>query len=179
MRKRTPETIHTSLGRILPLLGERAQFLERMAPEAFSAQPVQGNVKSDGTVYAVLNGVDSTTSFSYAPGPGVMKNTKNVINLSFGPAIDQSITIECGEHDDEGYYATAQVFSYQGGGVWGERVDEPDLVARLAANLVGQARRGIAQREQNTGYTCVGENRQSSVARYALELLKNVDNRLA
>ncbi len=173
MKKRTPETIHTSLRRIIPQLGERAEFLERMARDVFDPQPIEGSVKSDGTVYAVLNRSGIATSLSYTPGPGGEKDTNDVISLGFAPASDRRLRIECGVRDNGAHYASAIVYSWNEGRIWEEHVDRPDLVAQLAANLVGQARDGIAQCEQDTGYTSVGERRQPSVARYALGLLNN------
>ena len=176
MKERTPETIHTSLRHIIPQLGKRAEFLERIARDVFNPQPIEGSVNSDGAVYAALNRPGATTSLSYAPGPGGIKDTNDVINLSFKPASDQSVRIECGVRDDGAYYALATVHSWNEGRIWEEHVDKPDLVAQLAANLVNQARGEIAQREQDTGYTSVGEHRQPSVAKYALGLLNNSDH---
>lgn len=176
MKKRTPETIHTSLRLMIPQLGERARFLERMAGDVFNPQSIEGNVKSDGTVHTVLNRSGTTTSLSYAPGPGGKKDTNDVINLGFKSESDRSLRIECGVRDNGAYYALATVHSLDNGRIWEERVDEPDLVAQLAANLVSQARDGIAQREQNTGYTSIGEHRQPSVTKYGLGLLNNSDH---
>ena len=173
---RTPETIHVSLLNIVSQLGKRAEFLGRVARDPLNTQPVEGEIKSDGTVYAMLNNTDARKNFSYIPGAGGEKDTNGVINFGFKTESGDSLQVESGWRDDGNYYTCARVFSYNQGEPWQEVVDDPSLVAKITASMASRARAVIAGREQSTGYTCVGETRQQNVTNYALRLLESWDN---